>query len=181
MPNHCENRLTLLGSESEVARCLEFIKGEPLKDFDNSPIDVLFDCGKVIPYPDNYRKMDEEDEIYHGAGFNAGGYQWCITNWGTKWGAYDTYLVDRTPELAVIEFNSAWSPPSPVVSKLAEFFPNLSITLEYEEPGCDFSGREEYADGALNYQVQGDFDEYPISDHSWMHEDEEEEEEDAVV
>jgi hypothetical protein len=161
-------------------KCLEFIRGEDRPDSFGTPTPDYFDCGKVIPYPEKYAKMDAESDS-HGAGFNAGGYEWCVANWGTKWGAYDTYMANRSDGEAQIEFNSAWSPPSPVVEKLAELFPTLEIELAYEEPGCDFSGFEFYSHGLPSGQASGGFDDYPISDHSWMHEDEEGEEEDANV
>lgn len=56
-------------------------------------------------------------------------YDWCCANWGTKWGAYDTYIDKNTN---IMEFNTAWSCPLPILDKLAE------ICYEHE---VEFSGK----------------------------------------
>lgn len=44
-------------------------------------------------------------------------YDWCRANWGTKWNAYDSNF-DKDGN--VIEFDTAWSCPIPVLDALAE-------------------------------------------------------------
>lgn len=69
-------------------------------------------------------------------------YSWSVKNWGTKWGAYDFVEVNNEPDIENYEivFNTAWSPPVPVIEKLGELFPDLSFTLHYFEPGAGFAG-----------------------------------------
>ena len=50
-------------------------------------------------------------------------YSWCVNNWGTKWNAMDVSVGNNT-----IEFDTAWSAPIPVIEKLAEMFPDVTIT-----------------------------------------------------
>ena len=157
MPNHCYNQLSLVGNESDVTLCLDFIHGEREDNY--------FDVNTVIPYPKEY--ADKDTNSAFGDGFNSGGYEWCLANWGTKWGAYDSNIIERTEGFAVIEFSSAWSPPSPVVAKLAEKFPMLAIKLAYEEVGMDYSGFEKYDGGKLSEVEQGGYDEYPICNHEY--------------
>lgn len=154
MPNHCYNILTVKGNESDVSRCLDFIHGKEE--------DALFDCGKVIPYPKEYADGDADGS---GKGYNSGGYEWCIANWGTKWGAYDANLIERENGIAKIDFSSAWSPPSPVVEKLAELYPTLDFKLEFEEVGADYSGYDLWEKGVFDTET-GDYDAFPITDHS---------------
>lgn len=45
-----------------------------------------------------------------------GWYDWNIANWGTKWNAYKTDLVSDS----VLEFQTAWSTPRPVIDELAK-------------------------------------------------------------
>lgn len=156
MPNHCYNVLTIGGDESDVTLCLDYIHGEREDDF--------FSCDKVIPYPKEYADKDKNGSG-HSDGFNSGGYEWCIANWGTKWGAYDSNLIERETGFAKIDFNSAWSPPVPVVEKLAELFPMLAIRLEFEEIGADYSGFMTWENGSVTCG-QGDYDDFPITDHS---------------
>jgi len=80
-------------------------------------------------------------------GFNSGGYEWCRDNWGTKWGIYDTVIEDSNLEdveeefgKVFISFNSAWSPPLPIIKKMAEAFPDLTFSLLYYERGAQYCG-----------------------------------------
>lgn len=68
-------------------------------------------------------------------------YSWCVANWGTKWNAQDTvFKKDPTDQEATICFDTAWSPPIPVVETLSRKFPRLSFTLRYWECGVGFKG-----------------------------------------
>ena len=49
MPNYCENELTIAGNKEDVQKLLDLIKS---KESD-------FDFDKVIPYPENLKKLDE--------------------------------------------------------------------------------------------------------------------------
>ncbi len=51
-------------------------------------------------------------------------YSWCIDNWGTKWNAMDVEIYTYANE---IRFQTAWSAPEPVIAKLAELFPDITI------------------------------------------------------
>src|SRR5262245_27088056 len=47
-------------------------------------------------------------------------YEWSIEHWGTKWNAYET----RTDEDdTIVEFETAWSHPFPVLDALSAAFP----------------------------------------------------------
>jgi hypothetical protein len=59
-----------------------------------------------------------------------------IEQWGTKWIGYDVSIGD-----AAIDFYTAWSPPIPILKKLAELHKELVFTLEYAESGMMFRGR----------------------------------------
>ena len=50
-------------------------------------------------------------------------YSWSLSNWGTKWNAIEPIIQDN-----IIEFNTAWSSPLPIIQKLATMFPKLNIT-----------------------------------------------------
>ena len=39
-----------------------------------------------------------------------------------------------------ISFNTAWSPPEGVITKLREKFPELTFQCFYDEPGCEIAG-----------------------------------------
>lgn len=50
-------------------------------------------------------------------------YRWCIDNWGSKWNAMDTNVIDNV----TIIFYTAWSNVYPVIEKLAERFPDIKF------------------------------------------------------
>ena len=73
-------------------------------------------------------------------GFNDGGYEWCVLNWGTKWGiCHPTMLEHDTRELKY-GFECAWSPSLPIIEKMSELFPNLKFKLKYWEMGMGYKG-----------------------------------------
>lgn len=55
-------------------------------------------------------------------------YGWCCEHWGTKWNAYD-----RSCEGNEISFNTAWSAPHPVIEKITEMFPDVSIVHKWAD------------------------------------------------
>lgn len=149
MPNYCENDLRIIGDGKEAF--LEHAKGTPY----GKP--VLFDFNKFIPYPQKYIDQDaaveaerkawrEQPEATRGPcprtkdGFNSGGYEWCIANWGTKWNAGDVRLGDHDDYEAYLHFSTAWGPPSPVIVAASDMFPNLDFELVYYEKGMQFHG-----------------------------------------
>lgn len=76
-------------------------------------------------------------------------YEWSIENWGTKWQAINTITNNN-----VIEFETAWSPCSPVIEALAKKFANLEFEYKYFEPGVCLAGIETFlTDGSYDIRV----------------------------
>lgn len=90
-------------------------------------------------------------------------YEWCTSNWGTKWNASDTEICDDT-----ISFNTAWSPPTGWLSKLAAL--KIPFTLEWEEEQGYYGEYNSNGDGNL-YETESGFRD------PWGDEDDEEDEE----
>lgn len=74
--------------------------------------------------------------------------------WGTKWDVNDTpssedhqrqyYEVkDKTTTRYVLEFDTAWTPPSNWARGVAIKY-GLRVTVEFEEPGCNLYGEVSY-------------------------------------
>ncbi len=89
-------------------------------------------------------------------------YSWCVENWGTKWNAgsvsCDTTVgnmellasaQDTSPVEITYTFDTAWSPPTPVIAKLSEMYPTVSITHSYIEEGYVFAGEVMYQAGEV--------------------------------
>lgn len=84
-------------------------------------------------------RIIENRKLYQGYG---DWYEWCIANWGTKWEACDPEVRENT-----IVFETAWSPATPIVEKLAKMFPQLNFLYKYFEPGVNLAGINNYAQG----------------------------------
>lgn len=89
-------------------------------------------------------------------------YDWSIQNWGTKWNAQDTEIVERNSERTgkelVIYFITAWSYPMEVLAKLGEKF-NFTVTWA-DELISDNAGVATAKDGNFEELYFSDSDDY---------------------
>ena len=159
MPNHVINRLNIVGKEQEVSKCLSEIKGTQENQFIDfnafAPIPKEL-VGTTSPTKILSQKDYDEQEarITNGEltenekswGFSRGitqkmsnkfqkefgydnWYDWQCANWGTKWNAYDQYSNGDN----FIEFNTAWSTPYHVITKLSIKYPTLVFKVEFAD------------------------------------------------
>jgi hypothetical protein len=106
MPNWCGNDLYVTGSREDIAKFQKFAKSKTNNE--------LLSANNFIPYPEKFAIADQKCDLSRKAlsalpralsiniwdihscgkdGYNAGGYEWCIANWGTKWDLCDVQLV----------------------------------------------------------------------------------------
>lgn len=159
MANHITNRLTIIGTEEQVAQVRQAIKGEEEEQYIDfhkiAPIPKELE-GTVSPmriisqeeYDIQEKKIATDDltENERNWGISRGltqaladeykekfghcdWYGWQTSNWGTKWNAYDQYEVDEN----CIEFNTAWSTPYALLVNLSELFPQVTFEVEYAD------------------------------------------------
>ena len=88
-----------------------------------------------------YKPMPKELEGTTAPSDKPNWYDWCLENWGTKWGCYDFGIDDE-----VISFTSAWSPIGDnIIRMFAKDFPSFTYSWE-EEQGygseMDYEGGE---------------------------------------
>ena len=131
MPNNCYNKVSIYGKEaSKIASELE-------------SEETVFDFSKVLPEPDydkvevksTFPKEDEKDDFRMPKWWD-----WRVQNWGTKWNSYDDHVEIVDDDEVEYTFSTAWSPPEPVIHKLRELYPDVSITAFYDEPGMEIAG-----------------------------------------
>jgi hypothetical protein len=130
MPNFCENELTISGPDVERVlaaiadpssddpdeHILDFDQIVPypqdLKDLDQRNAEYqakFFAIAKDDPQRDEKLKaLADEYGVEPGTpwlkdGYNAGGYEWCIQNWSTKWNACRVSLTKRPANLPLAE------------------------------------------------------------------------------
>lgn len=110
---------------------------------------------------DDARTKSHEQYPWIKDGYNRGGYEWCITHWGTKWNLSDVEEVNRAEYKDELEiqyrFNTAWSPPQPVIHAMGKAFPSLKFELRYFECGAGFNGLLRIEKGAVTYDKSGDY------------------------
>ena len=111
-------------------------------------------------------------------GYNSGGYEWTCNAWGTKWNATRVHLTthkdrfhdsrgktvfcaqcgaplpNKLPIRAFLEFDTAWSPPVPVIEKLSTMFPDHEFDLKYYEGGVGFCGHARWSGGEEEFHEQ---------------------------
>lgn len=114
----------------------------------------------MLKLSDDKEALDEAFQI----GYNNGGYDWEHENWGCKWGICDCSCetdikdMEKKDELFYI-FNTAWSPPCPLIKALSEKYPKLLFTMKYWEGANGFRGIFKVRDGIIktdkNYNYKG--------------------------
>jgi len=144
------------GDDSGLKAILEwpFVKGNGIASLDDLPQGLLRLYGFTAAYfieecGDAKRPLTLEEVIQYGEGYLQNQekygamdwYEWSIENWGTKWNARDSELFayERAGEVE-IAFETAWSPPLPVINAMGRMFPDHSFRLEYREGGVGFQG-----------------------------------------
>jgi hypothetical protein len=77
---------------------------------------------------------------------NTWNYEFCVSNWGTKWDVGGE--LDMVSENIInLSFDSAWSPPIEAFRKMEEL--GFEVEAFYYEPGMCFCGK--YTDGYDDY------------------------------
>lgn len=87
---------------------------------------------------------------------NRNWYAFNVSRFGTKWNAYDCDIDQEVEELGdgqarlVFRYDTAWSPCSPIISMIAEAYPDLRMTHEYIDEGWCFWGVASAEHGVLD-------------------------------
>jgi hypothetical protein len=139
MPNHTSVRLYFPSDARKLVK--KYLSSET----DGS---VFLDFNKIIPMPKELNitsgsvDLNTEEGLTRQAQYDANKakygfptwYEWCIANWGTKW---NSYSVDFDGDS--ISLQTAWSPPCPVIEKLAKLI-KADIRMTYLDEGFGYWG-----------------------------------------
>lgn len=140
MPNHVTNIIKLNGDRKQISELLEQIQN------DEHGLGTI-DFEKIIPMPENIYRGNlgrEETNLYGKNNW----YDWCISNWGTKWSAYGYEKDCDYSNAEELRFLTAWAAPHPVIQRLSEMFPEIKIIHEWADEDIGMNcGRYEYYDG----------------------------------
>lgn len=140
MPNHCWNTLSVTGPKDDL---LAFCAAIDVSENEGAGIIRAF-----LPFPAELEGelITTPDGTVIGRAFTDEGYNWCLRNWGTKWGDYDTDVLTEPHELTdgtwsvSYGYNTAWGPAVEGVVNISAMFPTLSFQNFYEEMGMGFMG-----------------------------------------
>ena len=145
MPNWCANKLIIRHNDQkkikEVAEA--YNKCELLKYFKPCP-EELYTEGITrysADHPEVYDSLRREMKEKYGY---ESWYEWCVTNWGTKWDI-STYEpeVEADGNRLELSFDTAWSPPIEAMETAEE--QGFTVELLFYESGVGFCGI--YEDG----------------------------------
>jgi len=163
MPNWVFNHLTIKGSEEDITKVKAQLNKPFTRQFKEDDEPTLY-SNPVIAFWNIIAPPEDKIEEYFGVHGYADGkkqgdseYNWYNFNrdkWGTKWDVAvadkesysETSLADDEPTHLRYRFDTAWSPPTPAIQELSRQYPELEITLSYEEEG-EWGGEIEYLDG----------------------------------
>jgi hypothetical protein len=183
MPNHCSNTLGVLGKTEDVEKFIAFItnNGPDKEENKYQLFKNLIPMPKELEGTTSPSKSSNEELIKKYGTDNW--YDWCNTNWGTKWGDYnidksqvsalvrysypigidgckdyDNGIEDTSNSYVHFYYDTAWAPGSDELSAaLCLKFPELNFNLYYEEQGMGFAGQVKIKKGEIDYSDNWDF------------------------
>lgn len=70
-------------------------------------------------------------------------YDWSVDHWGTKWDLDKDSVTVKLIEThaAILVFDTAWSPPIPVIVRMGQLCPEYRLRLTWHECGVELQGR----------------------------------------
>jgi len=130
MPNWVNNVVTITGTSDDMRAFVELIGTKP--EFSNDDQTDLSFHSFITPKD---MTLEEYHGIEHSSGMGTTGgkwYEWNNTYWNTKWDACHAEVIIG-PSDVVLRFDTAWSPPSPVIEAMSVKFPALNFEVWWEE------------------------------------------------
>ena len=128
MPNWCYQTLEISGEPKQLNKLLKKIEVTESESEETTK----FSFDNVIPMPQGVEW-----------------YEWRIANWGTKWQP-DIQVADVEGwenGSVFFDFNTAWSPPSPIIEALITEFKKLEFHWRYWEESYEYWGVHTFKKG----------------------------------
>lgn len=128
MPNWCSNDVVFIAKTDEVFHdILEYVES------DHEPLSLM---QIVEPVGDTIEA--------------------AVAVWGTKWELSEVRCnIYREQLTACFSFETAWAPPIEAMQLLSSVFPDVYISVAFDEPGMDFGGYAIYLAGAVYTEAAG--------------------------
>ena len=124
MPNWCYNKVSITNNSDDNSK-LQKVKEFLYSDASDDTEENVFDFNNVVPEP-------KEAEDW---------YMWRVNSWGTKWNSSCAEITYEDEETLEYQFDTAWSPPEPIILQLREKFgDDVHISAFYDEPSMECAG-----------------------------------------
>jgi hypothetical protein len=137
MPNHCANTLKITATNPDSLALLGELR-QHLTLEDKKIFQIIRPCPEELMNTTASFSLDDT----HNANIEKYGYahwyDFCNTEWGTKWDAYEIDVLEDKEDTLTISFDTAWSPPMGIYETLHEM--GFAVEATFVEQGCDFIG-----------------------------------------
>jgi hypothetical protein len=114
MPNHVTNTLEIYAWHNDRDDLIEEIRAYLCPE-DSETYYIDFDA--IMPQPDEVHASLHWDSK-SGTEQPMNWYKWRCDNWGTKWNAYSEELIECDTCTLIIQFDTAWAPPEPIIARI---------------------------------------------------------------
>ena len=147
MPNYCNNVVEIKGPQKVVKALVDHrLDFQTIHPFPRD-LDIVAGRSGADDSPEQIQLVAAEESNLKKYGYK-NWYDWCVSEWGTKWNAGGSdnadmqidWDEDGDDSIALFQFDTAWAPALGVMQKLMDDHPELSIECRYYEPGVGFFG-----------------------------------------
>ncbi len=166
MPNYCSNTLVISkATNPQIERIIAAAtRQELLQEFLPQPIwENTPNEDGVLPGPRYQRRYFDRatgqvrawamGPMFPNGKQDDRWYDWCISNWGTKWDAGEIDITREGSSL-FLSFDTAWSPVSDQwLEALAAEIPGADIHNSFREDGCDFYGVSQVVENSAYTEI----------------------------
>lgn len=159
MPKHVIQRCAIRHPVVELSSVFSHFKGDELKlisSVDNADVATVTDFL-------NRCQIDHDQIIPKPQDLGDGWYNWCCSNWGSKWGWYDGQTFAENGMITEFTTNSAWSPSKKLWKKLASLFPQMQALVAVFDEGWCFAELAVISNGNITWhQVEANSNMYEL-------------------
>ncbi len=156
MPNHITNKIRFGGDPDRIKQMLREIAYTEGPNIPEIPEGVhSIDFAKILPQPEHiyHGPLGKEEREMYGKN---NWYDWNCANWGTPGNSYGYPEKNEDENLLVFDSNSV--APHPIIKKLSELYPDISINHKWADEdigmGC---GERDYLGGKVLYENFPDY------------------------
>lgn len=178
MPNHIDNRLTVIGAPERVSAFAEQARAVPPQPgLSRDPIFAKAGAaararGPKLPQEISFAAIVPLPAAYETEPYDPFGYNAEHATWGVKWGAYQVRDAERSDDGTAVTyaFQTAWSAPERWLAQASIAWPDLTFALSFGGEG-PARGRLHYRGGEALLSRHDDYDEADYPRHDECDED----------